>query len=294
MRKRGFVLSFSTLLIIIILVWFAMFYSGKVARSEMDILRNFSIEKAGFVADDITGDLNKLMGTSVDVNRGENFTVISLGGSLPSAFEISELNDWETFVEGNYASRQNASIGLELGNLTDGTAELIFSNGLQLNQRYNDDENFVRFYKTGGADTGVITYDINVHVIGALYDSGGSDPWDCDTSGDVNVNLRYTDSLGGNVTSVCRQNPTEEYEFEIEFQDSDMELKIEYGDIEGNTNAVKISTDDDDDDAGVTVKLSIRAELPSPAGEIKWYYDADLNYSQADVKVNRKFELGRS
>ena len=286
MRKKGFVISFSTLLILMVMVFFAVFYSEKVEREEVMVMQGLAVEKAGFVADDLVWDLNKLIGIGVDINRGEDFTLIHLSDVLPSEINAFELNDWNAFVDGNYGTQQKAEIELGLDELVDGKIELVFSNGLQFDHSYAD-SNYVHFFRRDGSDTGVTAYDINVDVSGATYDSGNSTPWTCDNDQDVNVNLLFN----GSVSSDCKQDPTGSYSYEFAFQGISETLTVEYGNISSRENSVKISTDLKSD---VSVKIAIAAELPSPGSEIVWYYNADLNYSQGDVNVNRKFELGRA
>ncbi len=292
-RKKGFVISISTILIVITIVWFSVFYQGMIKDREVNINAIYPIEKAGLVADDVIFDISKILGVEQTVGRAGTFMTIGLEDKIPADINKYQLIDYNIFVDGNYGTMQNASISLGLDRLLDGNAEMVFDNGLRYTHQYDGDQNFVRFFRDDGSDTGVFTYDINVYVDGARYDSSGSTAWTCDSGGDVNVNLRYTDNFGESVTSICDQDPTQEYEYEFAFQGSVMgDLVVSFGDVQGNENSVKVR--DNIQTPNVSVRISIEAKFAASTEEVVWYYDADLNYVQSDVAINRKIELGSS
>jgi hypothetical protein len=187
---------------------------------------------------------------------------------------------------------QNAEIGLSLERVLDGKTELVFGNGLVYEHAYNPDENFVQVRKLDGSDTGMLTYDITVYVDGGRLNA--SVPWPCDAAGDVNVNLRYSDSYGEVEDLLnCRQDSTVSYAYTFDFQGGvGGTLQVRFGNVDGNLNAVRVRNAIES--PSITVSTAIKAEMVSPAGELVWYYDGDLNYSQDSVNLNRKFELGRA
>ena len=292
MRQRGFVFSLATVLVFIVIVWFAVFYAGKVEREEASILESYGIAKAGFVADDLISDMNVLLGSDVNVWKGQDFTTLWFNDKVVADVNKMQLLDWNSFVDGNYGVYQNAEIELGLEKLLDGKTELAFSNGLVYEHAYNPDENFVQVRKVNGTDTGVFTYDITVYVDGGRLNS--SVPWTCDATGDVNVNLRYSDSYGEIENSLnCEQDSTASYTYTFDFQGGvNGTLQVRFGNVDSNLNAVRVRNAIES--PNITVSTGIRAEMPSPSGDLVWYYDADLNYVQDDVNLNRKFELGRA
>jgi hypothetical protein len=292
MRQRGFVFSLATVLLFIVIVWFAVFYAGKVEREETSILESYAVWKAGFVADDLINDLNVLLGSDVNVWKRQAFTTLWFNDKVGN--NVNKLGDvnWNAFVEGNYALYQNAEIGLSLERVLDGKTELVFGNGLVYEHAYNPDENFVQVRKLDGSDTGMLTYDITVYVDGGRLNA--SVPWPCDAAGDVNVNLRYSDSYGEVEDLLnCRQDSTVSYAYTFDFQGGvGGTLQVRFGNVDGNLNAVRVRNAIEN--PSITVSTAIKAEMVSPAGELVWYYDGDLNYSQDSVNLNRKFELGRA
>jgi len=291
MRQKGFVISISTLLIFIVILWFSAFYSEKVEREETNIYESFGIEKAGFVADDVIYDINRLLGTGVDVNRGNKFMAVGFYDKIPADINKMQLLDLNNFLDGNYSGKQNAEINLELSKLLDGKTELKLSNGLEYDYAYRPDQNFVQLRSSNGSNTGIFTYDIVIYVDGGRLDSATA--WTCDTLGDVNVGISYSDSFAeSDSTPNCEQNSTGTYTYTYTFQGNTGSLIVNYGNFDGNVNSVRIKNTIEN--PNIDVYTSIEAELDAPSKEVIWFYDADLNYVQTDVNLNRKIELGSS
>ena len=291
MKQKGLVLSMSTVLVLITMLWFAAFYSNVSERDEMNIYKAWAVEKAGFVADDISSDINKLLGTAVTVNKGTKFTSLAFYDKLPADTNKLQLIDLNRFVDGNYASEQSADIGLSLGRLLDNKTEMVFSNGLQYDYAYAADQNFVQFRKGDGTNTGVLTYDINIYVKAGRLDT--ATPWPCDAAGDVNVNLRYDDSYGESTETLnCKQASGGSYTYRFTLQEQTGSITVSFGSVDGNINSVRIKNGIEN--PLITVMPSIGAVIPSPQNELVWYYDADLNYVQQNTSINRKIELGRA
>jgi len=291
MREKGFTISISTILLVITIVWFSVFYAGFAQRQEANIYSSYAIEKAGFVADDITEDVSSILGTDVNVNKGPNFTTIVFADKLPGDINKLQLVDYNQFVDVNYSTRQNASIDLDFTRLLDGKAEMLFSNGLVYEHAYSLDQNFVQFSKGNGGNTGVFTYDIGIYATVGRLDL--ATPWACDSTGDVNVSLRYSDSYGETSQTLnCKQDSSSLYTYTFTFLDSGGSLTVYFGSFGGLGNSVIIRRGIEN--PLIAVETLILAELPSPSQELVWYYDADLNYMQQDVNLSRKIELGRA
>jgi len=128
--KKGFTITISTILIVITITWFSIFYAGFSQKQELNIYSNYPIEKAGFVADDIIWDVNVIVGISSNIDRKTDFTNIVVRDKIPADINKLQLIDYNKFIDANYSQWQNASIDLDFNKLIDGKAELLFSNGL--------------------------------------------------------------------------------------------------------------------------------------------------------------------
>ncbi|MEK6941886.1 MAG: hypothetical protein AABW85_03450 [archaeon] len=288
--KKGLVFSISTVLVASFILLFAAFYAQKVQAEENSVYKNFETEKAGFVAEDITGDINSILGTQIDANRSQTNLAISFFDQLPPKTAKNELTDYNAFVFGTYSVQQNAKISMNIDRLADGKTELLFSNGPQYDFDYSGTQNSASFYRQG-TDTGTTGYDINVFVSGAKLASTNSFGWSCFASG-TDVKLHFEDSFGNTIDSSCKHNPNILDQYIILFENKTGQITVNFGSVSSNPNAVKIQNTLQD--TSVTAATAIKATMPAPAQEISWQYDADLNYSQGDTNISRKIELGRS
>ncbi len=283
--NKGFVISMSTFLIASILVIFAVFYSGYAEKSEQNILNSFTIEKAGFVVDDVETDINKIIGTGIDINQGTTSAVIIFKDRLPGDMNKSQLLDLKEFIDTNYAGQQNSQITINVSELADWRTEAIFSNGLQYDYEYSDlGDNAVQFYMPAG-DTSASRIDINVTINDSSVEVI---PWTWqDITGDIEVTLNFTDenvsnavSYSGKINSAIQNT----YQWNYSTNPGDG-FYIIVGDIDSNLSAVRIV--ESIDDSVSIAETSIKTEL-SAIEELSWYYNGDLNYSQSGVNINKK------
>jgi len=282
--KKGFVLTFSVILFVSLLVLFAMFYLEKNQEQETSILSSSAVFKAGFLADDIEADFNRILGTSVDINRGNSLTSITFNEKLGADTNNLLLEDLEEFVEGALASSENASIQLDVSKLVDGRTELAFSNGLRYDYSYKDSNNVQLYLPAGNAN--IVAIDLNISINAA---SIGATPWEWqDETGDINVNLHYVDRNSSNsVTHYGKLNSALNNQYTFTFPGTpESSFTINVGNIDGNLKAVRLTNAIDNGSA--QAELWLKVLVPSPQSPLRAFYDADLNFSQADVNLNRK------
>ncbi|PIN85561.1 MAG: hypothetical protein COV47_01485 [Candidatus Diapherotrites archaeon CG11_big_fil_rev_8_21_14_0_20_37_9] len=288
--KRGFIFSISTLIITATILASAMFVYNLNAVDEAHIGENFSIEKAGFVAEDVISDINAILGTSVDVNRGEQFTRFSFRTKIPADINNNELNNYAAFAVGNYASAQNADINVGVSNLTDGISELVFSNGMQYDYNYITDST-VQVYMPNG-DTGFVAIDINVYISGS---SVGANAWTWqDATGDINVNLYFTDLNASNtVTYSGKLDSSIENTYSWDYNATTGEsFYITIGAIGNDTNAIRLINSINA--PGVIASADIGATSVSGSAELSWWYDGNVSYSQKGMEISKSIILGKS
>ncbi len=283
--KKGLIITISTIMMLSVAVLFAEFYAGNVSEKDSFIINSLKLDKAGFVKDDIACSLEKILGTVVDVNKGLTNTEIIFRDSLPSTINKTELLNYQSFVQSQYASKQNSSISLDLNWLIDNRTELLFSNGLAYDYSYSGD-NIIDFY-VPGEDTNVFSYEITISV---NNDLNFTSPMDWNGEGTIDVIINYSDN-SNSFTDSGKLNAEINNIYEIAYSETAGDsLLINIGKIDNNSNALKI-TESIDDSASV-VAVEIKALMPSPSGGLFYYYDADLNYMQADVIVSGKMILG--
>ena len=282
---KGFVISISALLLLSALLVFSQFYLNLNLERESEVVSVFSVEKAGFVRSDLSVDLNKLLETSVDVNRGVSFTEIFLRDSLPSDLNKLNVLGLQSFLSSVYAKQQNISIEVDFNKLVDGKTELVFSNALQYDYSYANDTNV--FFYVPASDSNVTVFDINVTVNDSVV---SSIPWSLNPSGDINVSLRYEDG-NGVITSSGKLDSSTLNTFTFNYSGNPNDsFSVEIGAIEGSQKALRIS--ESFDNAATRASILVRAVAPSSSDNLYWFYDADLNFSVADVNSSGKILIG--
>jgi len=280
--KKGFVLTFSAILLVSILVLFAIYYNAKNQEEEAFILEQNSVLKAGFVADDIEADFNRVLRTKLDINRGDATTSITFIDSIGGDSNKLKLLDAEIMSEGILSTQTNSEILLNVDNLVDGQTEMIFSNGLQYDYSYSGDD-FVQFYVPDG-DSGITKLDLNIEI-GAS--STSVSPWIWKVNGDLIVNLNYVDeNLNNSVLYSGKLLSNQDNEYTFTFSGGTFSIRV--GTFDGNRGAIRLS---ESLPGSTEAEFWLKTVIPSPSDGFYAYYDAELNYSQADVNVHRKIRV---
>lgn len=285
--KRGFIITFSTILIVSSLLLFSQFYLKNSKSREQSILMSAKFSKLGLVLDDIENDVEEILGTTVAINKAATQTEITFTDKLPSDLNKFYLLDYRGFLYNTYAPKQNISLIADFNELLDNKTELIFSNGLQYDYFYGGD-NIVGFYVPGG-DTNATTYNIIINVnndLNTVQMSG--------TLGtDINVNLYYTDN-SNTINESWQLDANVNNQYTVYYTDPAINpndyLRINVGNIGGYLRAIRIteSIDDESSEANLTLEVIV----PAVQDNLFYWYNADLNYSQADVNANGKIVIG--
>ena len=283
--KRGFVFSLSTIAIMTFLVVFSVYYAEKSQRNESHIILMYELEKASRIADDISSDLNKIIGVNVLVDTISG-TTINFSSKIPRQGNIkNKLLELQNFYYGGYSSKQNFLFETDFNALIDGQAEILFSNGLELNQDY--DLNKLSILAIG-ENTEVTEMDINVNITAS---SVSKVAWDWNAFGEVTVNINYADE--NVLNSVIDSGKLslyqfEEYKFNFSVDPND-EFTIRFGNIDSNYGALEFVENISNSSAEATISVSFT--IPQNTDNTFVYYNADLNYNTSDFSLNKKIEI---
>ncbi|MEW6329669.1 MAG: hypothetical protein AB1468_06190, partial [Candidatus Micrarchaeota archaeon] len=232
MGKKGFVLTIITILLLSLLLVFSAFYSRANQRIESNALALQPVERAGYVFDDVASDLKQICGAGISLERNASETRIYLEDALPSSASAAKFQNYKTFIEGRYANASNANITLNITNLSDGDADIIFSNGLIYNVSYF--LNTIEFYNSTGS-TNATSLEINL-TMNKYRGSAGA--WSWGASG-VDVVLRYTD-LNGTKTESGKLDESAPNTYTINYDGGGL-VQIEFGALGGGrTGALSI------------------------------------------------------
>jgi len=292
-NSKGYLLSFSVLVLFSLLIVFSQFYFNSEKFFDETIAGQSIIDKAGFVADDISLDLNSMLGTGIDVDRNAEFIQLKFFDVLPSDLNKHKaLLNYSNFINSSYAFQQNAFLSLGLNNLADGKTEILFSNGLQYDYNYSfgSSDAVVSFYSSTGS-TNALSFDINVSVNSS---SVKVIPWAWNAGGDISVNLNYYDLNSSNAVRVSGKiDSALDNSYKIYFSsDPNDVLEIHLGLIGGKQKAFKLA--EGIDNPSSKASLYLNALIPFASNpDFSYYYNGTINYRQLDVNNFSFIELGK-
>ncbi|VVB98486.1 Uncharacterised protein [uncultured archaeon] len=275
---KGFFVSIVTLVLVFSLAAFSMqFYSGQ-AELDGQMVEGLPAETAGYAFDDIGSDVDALTGINFALARNSTTLNASFGGTIGMQRNLSqELTRYGTYADSYYSQWTGANATLGLSTITDGSVEVMLSNGLQYVL-----ENGSAVFESTAADgaTNVTRYEISVNVDKFRYSEA---PW-VPSGGDVVVVLRYVDRNGsiaqsGSFSSTGLNNYVIAY--------SPLEsLTISMGAAGARKGVLTISRS-----TNVTAVLRINASISyANESEVRSYYGVSLNYSQAGIERDSLIE----
>lgn len=283
---KGYVISFSAILLLSSMLLFSMFYSENVNSRNYSSGEIKKYSKAEFIKDDLSFDLNKILGTSVKVNKGNNLE-ITFNEIIPSDFnKIQRIIKMKEFAETSYSSINNSLIKINIDRLNQ-KIPLKFSNGLIYEYDFTPNNNSVFFYALGNTNT--ISMDLNLAVSGnsvsVLTPSNSLTP-------DLTVNFNYIDGNALNEThQTILMDSSAENTIEIIFSaDNNDKIKITLGTFNGKINTMLTENKTFNQNK---INFSFKAVMPAIDfnSSLKLYSDIDLNYTQTDLNSDSLMEL---
>ena len=280
---KGFVFTFSAVLLFSLALMFSAFYFSLKERDSGAMLEISRAMTLAYIADDMESDLNEIIGMDIDANSaGPSSVKVSM--RLPGDFNIADAASWQDFL-GSYHGQEPFNASVDINGITGGSVTARLSENLRLEKLYGVNR-AATFYSASG-QTGMNRLDINIHVPAT---STGYTAWAFNPSGDINVNFNYSDNNSGNTVSVSGKllsTQLREYEFEYAQGGS---LKIQAGNIDSNSGAVRIINDIYD--FTTKAKIDLFMGFGSQLEGLSPHFDADLNISIGDANISRKAFAG--
>lgn len=283
---KGYIVSFSAIVLLSSMLLFAGFYSANVKERNISVNEMKKYSKLEFVKDDLGFDLNKMLGTEIEIAREENLTMV-FRESIPADFnKMKRIVKLKEFIESSYSSINNSSISFNIGRLNN-SVPVKFSNRLVYEYGFNSGSS-VYFYAENG-DTNISSMDLNLNVEGSSVSV--SFPADSLTP-NLSVNFNYVDQNALNETHENLQlGSSLDNVILISFSDTpNDEIEIHIGSFDGKINAMQILNKTSNQEKINLVFKAIMNALDLNSG-FNAFVDADLNYIQTDLNSNGLIEL---
>jgi hypothetical protein len=288
-RMKGYIAVFTAILLLYSMVLFSGFYADNVNSRNLAATKTNQYSKLEFVKDDLGFDLNRILGTSIQVKNSADNLEITFREKVPADFDKTKrINKFKEFVETSYSSINNAKIKLNTKKLKE-KIPIKFSNNLVYEYNLNKGKNSVVFYALNG-DTNILWMDLNLNVQGNATWISRPVPV---LNPDVVVNFNYVDENALNERHEVRLiDSSIDNKITIRFSDNAKDtIEIHLGSFDGKKNAVKVLNQTFNQEKAL---LSFKAVMPSidfNAGLKAFVDDLTLEYKQTGLKSNSLIEI---
>lgn len=268
---KGFVVTIISVALATILFTLTSTLYDNFSSMQRALIVPHALTYSAFLFDDVGYDMAEITGNSIRLGQENGSLSLDVSCSVPNKNYTDELEEYENFLEGSFASRANALIDANFSNLSQG-ALLMEIAGYEYENRYDSGEMFF-----GG--TGAGAYVINASV----FKHRGNITQMNSTGGDLNISLRYTD-LNGSMVQTVTIKSNESNVFRADYGAGEY-IEIRAGRNRGQDGTILIITDNADAD------VSWSADLPEPAGRVGYAFDATMSYSHAGI--SKKAKIGK-
>jgi len=284
---RGFVITISTLLIFSVTLAFILFLYHENLRAEGALTRLMSTPAPSFVFDDVATDLSSIFNHNITAGRSNATLSILLQGSFANPPGMGDLAAYSSFLATTYSNLTNSNLSLDAGGLADGSAEVLFSNGLLFSYIYTGASKSA-LLSSSSTDTNASAYEVNVSVD---RNRQSYTPWSSSPGGELNVTLRITDR-SGNLTSIVSLNRSATNSYIVAYQGGS--LVVRAGKIGLTDGALEVNPS-----GGIVESTHYSAAASLPPGNLssslRYYWNAWLNYSRpGNISRSDWVEIGKA
>jgi len=283
---KGYIVSFSAILLLSSMLLFSAFYSENVQN------RNYSSEeikkysKAEFIKDDLGFDLNKLIGTGIEINRTGNLEIV-FREEIPADFnKMDRIQKFKEFAESSYSEINNIKVKI-IASRINNSVPIKFSNGLVYEYGFGAESSAEFFSENGNSNMSLIDLNLNINassveVTETLFS----------LNPDLTVNLNYIDLNSLNEKhQILLIDSSQNNVITARFSDNLNDvIEIHLGSFEGKNNALKVWNRTSGQNK---ISLEFRAVMPELDlnSGLKVFADIDLNYLQTDLNSYSLIEL---
>jgi|GEM_PF-1837661 hypothetical protein len=273
---RGFVITLSTLVLIVLLVSLTSSLQNSYLSMERALTEPRAMLYAAFLFDAVGNDVNEIAGPVLDIIELNTSMQIYIADEVENNNYSIWLAEYENLIENTMANQTHATVAMNLENISNGTLSM------EINSRYNYwnsiPEKKMKFWAQGNTSASV--YELNLSAmkerdhISYPSDVPGGDMEITIISTDSNGTVSQTISLSSETSSTC----------EWAFTDGSY-VEIQFGKNDGsNSGALWIIAED------VNATFSFIATVPkiNESEKLGYQYDAMMNYSQGKISKNAK------
>jgi hypothetical protein len=275
---RGFVITISSVSLILILILLAMSLRNAQLSTERALMEPLPLTYAAFLVDDVAYEFNSLVGPGIGFLEANDSMEVTVMDSLHDHNHSGEISSYEAFLKGEVADRTASSISTNFTNITGGMMRLFINEDYVYTNNHTDNESL--FTREGG--TNASSYEIQF-IITAVR--ANVTHMEFDENGTMNVTIRYTD-LNGTSLEEGSIFPDRPNSFRVDYGGGGSIL-VMIGPEGGNDGSLRMKA------SGIAAETEWTAVLPplDATKKMGYEYDASIDYVQG--KVAKHCRIGK-
>jgi len=259
--RKGFVVTISTLLLLIVILLFLQANYRRVREAEGGVIDAQQIDYASYAFDDVATDLKQLFGPVVLVEREGGSSTVKFSDTFPRNVNLL---GYKEFLA-NYSERINSRISLNTSRIEEGKL-IIFSNGL----RYNRNSSSIKFYSPDES-TNATLYELAVF----LNDYRVSENLSLLTqNGDVEFVVHYYD-LNGSLELSGAFDSSSKGVYSVVLENGGVQVNV--GNVSNSMGGIEVSLS-----GSVVGEVNLTAK--GSWQSLGYAYDAEMVYEQLNVR----------
>lgn len=273
---RGFVFTISVILITMLILSLSSFESERGREISRESTLQQGIGNSGYAFDDVSDDLKELTGASIGAERNETYFWVTAEDGFP--FPSSNLSSYENYMEEVYAKNTHSNISIDASGMNDSI--VWFTNGINYTREEGElNSSILLSPKEMNATDVIVSIVCNEPSVGIAQ-------MESDEGGELHVLINYSDSNTSFLQDIYVNKGTDKF-MEANFSTNALRFGInQTGEdydrvyVAGNGNP----------SCSYELKEVFRDDYK---GDIAFYYNTIVEYTQLNVTKNGYVEIGR-
>jgi hypothetical protein len=273
---RGMVFTISIVLISMLIVSLSSFELENEREINRERVLQEGIGSAGYVFDDAADDLGDLTGVGIECERNLTHFSVTVDDGFP--FPSSNLSSYESYMEEVYSGNTHSDISIDTSGMENRTVE--FTNGIYYGREEGE----------WGRGTLSSPKEMNRTEIRANVVCSGPSmnitQMEEDAGGELHVVINYSDSSSSFLQDIYVNKGVDRW-IEADFAAKKLRFVVNQTDVDYDRAYVEGYGDPS---CSYELKVVFKNEY---GGDIVYYYNTLLNYTQGNVTKNGYVEAGR-
>lgn len=273
---KGLIFTISIIFISMLIVSLSSFELENEREINRERVLQERIGMSAYLFDDVADDLEDLMGMDIEAGRNATHFSITVDDSFP--FPSPNLSSYESYLEDVYSSNTHSNISMDTTGMGDKIVE--FSNGIYYKREEGAWGKGILSSPKGVNRTG-----IRVNIVCSIA-SANITQMEEDVGGELHVIINYSD-LNSSLEQDIHINKGVDRLMDVNFTTKGLRFVIKQTEATYDRAYVEVYN-------GPSCSFELVEELKDESGgDIVYYYNALMNYTQGNVTKKGYVEVGR-